>query len=236
MVMTTFLGAGYSTWRADTANSVVGQFKGHNSGVLGGIWQVIKLSQDIMPNNIFTKFNKDLMNTLWLRERKPCGCRPPATCVPIIRPSFQMVDEKDLRCVTNQSVICRFVAWISQISVKIDLWCAWLTWASVYIFSCTWARPAGECSAACPHSAATWRTFGRTPCGGTGCLPLPVFDTLLSADWRTENRQHRYNGFIKCDCHTVDWHTENRQHCYNGFIKCDCHTVDWHTENRQASL
>jgi len=36
MVMMTFLGAGYSTWRADTANSVVGQFKGHNSGVLGG--------------------------------------------------------------------------------------------------------------------------------------------------------------------------------------------------------
>jgi len=31
--MTSFLGAGYSTWRADTANSVFGQFKGHNSGV-----------------------------------------------------------------------------------------------------------------------------------------------------------------------------------------------------------
>jgi len=36
MVMTTFLGAGYSTWRADTANSVFGQFKGHNSGMPGG--------------------------------------------------------------------------------------------------------------------------------------------------------------------------------------------------------
>ena len=35
MLMTTVLGAGYSTWRADTANSVVfGQFKGHNSGVI----------------------------------------------------------------------------------------------------------------------------------------------------------------------------------------------------------
>jgi len=34
--MTTFLGAGYSTWIADTANSVFGQFKGHNSGVPGG--------------------------------------------------------------------------------------------------------------------------------------------------------------------------------------------------------
>ena len=33
MVMTTFSGAGYSTWRADTANSVFGQFKGHDSGV-----------------------------------------------------------------------------------------------------------------------------------------------------------------------------------------------------------
>jgi len=35
MVMTTFWGAGYSTWRADTAISVFGQFKGHNSGVGG---------------------------------------------------------------------------------------------------------------------------------------------------------------------------------------------------------
>jgi len=32
VVMTTFLGAGYSTWRADTTNSGFGQFKGHNSG------------------------------------------------------------------------------------------------------------------------------------------------------------------------------------------------------------
>jgi len=43
MVMTTFLEAGYSTWRADTANSVFEQFKGHNSEVPGGIWQVIEL-------------------------------------------------------------------------------------------------------------------------------------------------------------------------------------------------
>jgi len=35
MVMTTLLGAGYSTWKADTANSVLVQFKGHNSGVGG---------------------------------------------------------------------------------------------------------------------------------------------------------------------------------------------------------
>jgi len=43
IVMTTFLGAGYSTWRADTANSVFGHFKGHNSGVPGVIWLVIEL-------------------------------------------------------------------------------------------------------------------------------------------------------------------------------------------------
>ena len=36
MVMTTFWEAGYLTWRADTTNSVFGQFKGHNSGVPGG--------------------------------------------------------------------------------------------------------------------------------------------------------------------------------------------------------
>ena len=59
MVMTTLLGVGYSTSRADATNSVFGQFKGHNSGVPGGIWQVIELSRDIMPTNIFTKFDKD---------------------------------------------------------------------------------------------------------------------------------------------------------------------------------
>jgi len=36
MVMTTFLGAGYSTWRADTANLVDRRLKGHNSGVPEG--------------------------------------------------------------------------------------------------------------------------------------------------------------------------------------------------------
>jgi len=38
IVMTTFLGAGYTTWRADTANSVFRQFKGHYSGVGGFGW------------------------------------------------------------------------------------------------------------------------------------------------------------------------------------------------------
>jgi len=33
MVMTTFLGSGYLTWRADTANSVFGPFKSHYLGV-----------------------------------------------------------------------------------------------------------------------------------------------------------------------------------------------------------
>jgi len=64
MVLTTFLGAGYSTWIADTANLVFGQFKGHNSAVPGGSWQVIEFGRDIMPTNIFTKFDKDQMKTL----------------------------------------------------------------------------------------------------------------------------------------------------------------------------
>jgi len=62
--ITTFLGAGYLTWRADTANSVFGQFKGHNSAVPGWIWQDIELGRDTIPTNIFTKFDKDRMNTL----------------------------------------------------------------------------------------------------------------------------------------------------------------------------
>ena len=41
-------------------------------------WLVIELGRDIMPTNIFTKFDKDLMKTLSLRERKPCGRCPPA--------------------------------------------------------------------------------------------------------------------------------------------------------------
>jgi len=63
ILMTTILGAGYSTWKAHVANKVFGQFKGHNSGV-HMIWQVIKLGRDIMPTNIFTKFDKDRMKTL----------------------------------------------------------------------------------------------------------------------------------------------------------------------------
>jgi len=64
MLLTTFLGAGYSTRRADIANSVFGQFKGHDSGVPGGICQVIEHGQDIMPTNISTRIDKDQMKTL----------------------------------------------------------------------------------------------------------------------------------------------------------------------------
>jgi len=52
MLMTIFLGAGYSTWGADTANSVFRQFKGHNSGVPRGIWHVIELGRDIMQTGV----------------------------------------------------------------------------------------------------------------------------------------------------------------------------------------
>jgi len=64
MVMTTFLGAGYLTWRADIANSVFGQFKSHNSVVPVGIWLVIELGRDVMPTYIFIKFDKNRMKTL----------------------------------------------------------------------------------------------------------------------------------------------------------------------------
>jgi len=48
MVMTTFLGAGYSTWRADTANTVFGQFKSHNSGD-GGFGRLQNLVEILCP-------------------------------------------------------------------------------------------------------------------------------------------------------------------------------------------
>jgi len=62
--MTAFWEAGYLTWRADTTNSVFGQFKSINSGVPWGIWQVIVLGRYIMPTNIFTKFDKNRIKTL----------------------------------------------------------------------------------------------------------------------------------------------------------------------------
>ena len=53
----------------ESVNPNFGQFKGHNSGVHGGSCLVIELSHDIIPTNIFTKFDKD--RTKRLRERKP---------------------------------------------------------------------------------------------------------------------------------------------------------------------
>jgi len=49
MVVTTFLRAGYSTWNSDTANSVFGQFKGHNSGVPGGFGWLKNLVAILCP-------------------------------------------------------------------------------------------------------------------------------------------------------------------------------------------
>jgi len=54
---------GQNLFDLESGNPNFGQFKGRNSGVHGGIWLVIELGRDIMPTNIFTKFNKDLMKT-----------------------------------------------------------------------------------------------------------------------------------------------------------------------------
>jgi len=48
MVMTIFSGPGYSTWRADNANLVFGQFMGHNSGV-GGFGRLKNLVEILCP-------------------------------------------------------------------------------------------------------------------------------------------------------------------------------------------
>jgi len=55
---------GQELFDLESGNPNFGQFKGHNSGVPGGIWQVIELGRDIMPTNIFTKFDKDRTRTL----------------------------------------------------------------------------------------------------------------------------------------------------------------------------
>jgi len=39
--------------------------------VPGWIWQVIELGQDIMPTNIFTKFDKDQLKILDIESGKP---------------------------------------------------------------------------------------------------------------------------------------------------------------------
>jgi len=63
-----------------------------NSKVLYGIWLVIELGRDILPTNIFTKFDDYTMKTIEFIQRKKCsGRRPLAVCVPIIRPIFFLV-------------------------------------------------------------------------------------------------------------------------------------------------
>jgi len=52
MVMTIFLGACYSTWRADPAYSVfmvLGQLNGHNSEVPGGFGRLQNLVEILCP-------------------------------------------------------------------------------------------------------------------------------------------------------------------------------------------
>jgi len=66
----TFLGAGYiRLWEQIPFI----QFLDNSRAIIQawGIWLVIELGQDIMPTNIFTKFDHDRAKTLWLRERKP---------------------------------------------------------------------------------------------------------------------------------------------------------------------
>ena len=46
-------------------------FKGNNSKVPSGIMMVIKLAQDILDINIFSKFGEDWMKTVQLREWTP---------------------------------------------------------------------------------------------------------------------------------------------------------------------
>jgi len=59
MVMTTFLGAGYSSWRADTANSVFGQFKGRNLGSL--IHFFVRCGCQLKPNFIKVTYEKQFV-------------------------------------------------------------------------------------------------------------------------------------------------------------------------------
>jgi len=54
MVMTTYLGAGYSTWKADTAYSVLDNSRAIIQECLGDLAGY----RDIMPTNMFTKFDQ----------------------------------------------------------------------------------------------------------------------------------------------------------------------------------
>jgi len=61
MVMTTFLGAGFSIRYSKLSFWTI---QGPKFRSAQGIWQVTELGPDIMPTNIFTKFDKDRMKTI----------------------------------------------------------------------------------------------------------------------------------------------------------------------------
>jgi len=63
-MFTKLIKTGRKLFDLKSGNTNFGQFKGHYVGVPRGIWQVIELGRDIMPTNIFTKFDKYLMKTL----------------------------------------------------------------------------------------------------------------------------------------------------------------------------
>jgi len=54
---------GQNLFELESGNPEFGQFK-DQSGVHRGIWLVIELGRDIIPTNIFTKFDKDRTKTL----------------------------------------------------------------------------------------------------------------------------------------------------------------------------
>ena len=56
---------------------IILQFKGDNSGVSGAIELVLDIGIDSMSLSIVTKFHKDLIKTIWLREQKHlAACTP----------------------------------------------------------------------------------------------------------------------------------------------------------------
>jgi len=64
MVMTKSLGAGYSTWRANIRLFSFLTIQGPYFRSAWAIRLVIELGRDVMPTNIFTKFDQDMTKTL----------------------------------------------------------------------------------------------------------------------------------------------------------------------------
>ena len=54
-------------------NGKFSKTKGHNCGMHGAIWTIIKLEEDIMVQNNVTKFHKILIKSIQLREQKSLG-------------------------------------------------------------------------------------------------------------------------------------------------------------------